>query len=469
MKADFAVVGVGVMGASLAQNLERNGCTVALYNRTSQQVQQFVEGPGKGKRFVGTNSLPELAAALERPRRILLMVPAGAPVDDVITRLQPHLDRDDVVIDGGNSHWRDTERRFDAMAPTGIRFVGMGVSGGEEGALWGPSMMPGCDAASYAVIEPALVKIAARTASGPCVTHVGTRSAGHFVKTVHNGIEYGDMQLIAETYDLLRHGAGLGGAQLADLFGEWNRGELQSFLIEITAKIVAFPDDLGSGALLVDRIVDAAGQKGTGRWTSESALELGIAVPTLSAAVDARALSARRPLRHKLAGLYTSTGQRADDRLSQDAQDALYVAKILAYAQGFDLLRAADLDRSYGLRMDELARIWTGGCIIRAAVLDTLRAAYAAEPALEHLLLAPAIAALVRDRVPALRRTVAAAQERHVPVPAMSAALAYFDTLRRDRLPAALVQAQRDLFGAHTYQRTDRDGVFHTDWLHVKS
>ena len=469
MKADFAVVGIGVMGASLAQNLERNGCTVALYNRTPQPVEQLIQGPGKGKRFVAITSLPELAAALERPRRILLMVPAGAPVDDVIAALRPHLDRDDIVIDGGNSHWRDTERRFDALAPTGIRFVGMGVSGGEEGALWGPSMMPGCDAASYAVLEPVLSKIAARTASGPCVAHVGTRSAGHFVKTVHNGIEYGDMQLIAETYDLLRHGSGLGPAQLADLFSEWNTGELQSFLIEITAKIVAFPDDLGSDALLVDRIVDAAGQKGTGRWTSESALELGIAVPTLSAAVDARALSARRPLRHKLAGLYTSTGQRPDDRLSRDAQDALYVAKILAYAQGFDLLRAADLDRSYGLRMDELARIWTGGCIIRAALLDTLRAAYVADPALEHLLLAPDIAALVRDRVPALRRTVAAAQERHVPVPAMSAALAYFDTLRRDRLPAALVQAQRDLFGAHTYQRTDRDGVFHTDWLHVKS
>ena len=464
MQADFAVVGVGVMGASLAQNLERNGCTVALFNRNPGPVEELLRGPGAGKRFISTSSLADLAAQMERPRRILLLVPAGAPVDDVLRQLGPHLQADDVVIDGGNSHWRDTERRFDSMDPTGVRFVGMGVSGGQDGALWGPSMMPGCDAQSYLTLEPALTKIAARTASGPCVTHVGRRSAGHFVKMVHNGIEYGDMQLIAEVYDLLRHGAGIEPQRLADVFAAWNAGELQSFLVEITARIVAFPDDLGTGALLVDRIQDAAGQKGTGRWTSESGLELGVAIPTLTAAVEARALSARRDLRQRLAAVYGGPVRRGDDALIAIARDALYVAKILAYAQGFDLLAAADREHRYGLQMSELARIWKGGCIIRAALLDTLRAAYVENPDLEHLLLAPAIAAQVRERAGALRAAVGAAQERGIAVPALAAALAYFDGMRRDRLPAALLQAQRDFFGAHTYQRTDREGTFHTHW-----
>ena len=354
MKADFAVVGTGVMGASLAQNLERNGCTVALYNRDASVVDRFMAGPGAGKRFVSTRSLAELAGVMERPRRILLLVPAGAPVDDVLQGLGTHLQTDDVVIDGGNSHWRDTERRFDALEPTGIRFIGMGVSGGQEGALWGPSLMPGCDARSYEIVERVLADIAARSDSGPCVTWVGRRSAGHFVKMVHNGIEYGDMQLIAEVYDLLRHGAGLEPERLAELFAEWNTGELQSFLIEITAQIVVFPDDRGAGGLLLDRIQDAAGQKGTGRWTSEAGLEMGIPVPTLTAAVEARALSSRLALRRELSRTYGAPRTARDDSLPRTVRDALYIAKILTYAQGFDLLRTADHEHGYGLRSSEL-------------------------------------------------------------------------------------------------------------------
>jgi 6-phosphogluconate dehydrogenase len=461
-KADFGVVGVGVMGAAIAQNLERNGSTVALYNDKPAPVEALLSGPGAGRHFVPAATPAEFAAHLAPPRRILILVPAGPPVDAVLAALAPHLAPGDIVIDGGNSHWRDTERRIDAAAP--VRFVGMGVSGGEEGALNGPSLMPGCDEPTYAALAPVLERIAARTASGPCVTRVGARSAGHYVKMVHNGIEYGDMQLIAEVYDLLRYGAGFEPARLAALFEAWNGAELQSFLIEITARILRFPDDRGSGRPLVDCILDVAEQKGTGRWTSEAALELGVPVPTLTAAVEARSLSGRRELRLQLANAYGGATQRADPALPEQARAALYAAKILTYAQGFDLLRRADREHGYGLRLDELARIWTGGCIIRAALLDTLRAAWKQHPELEHLLQAPAIAAALGERTAALRTTVAAAIARGIPVPALSASLAYFDALRRDRLPAALVQAQRDLFGAHTYRRTDRDGSFHTDW-----
>jgi len=460
--ADFGVVGIGVMGAALAQNLERNGCSVALYNDRRERIDSFMHAHGTGRRFVATTDIAAFAAALAPPRRILVMVPAGAAVDSVFAGLRPHLQPGDIVIDGGNSHWRDTERRVDAAGE--VRFVGMGVSGGEDGALHGPSLMPGCDAATYAVLEPILERIAARTASGPCVTRVGARSAGHFVKMVHNGIEYGDMQLIAEIYDLLRFGAGLDTARLAALFATWNEGELQSFLIEITARILRVGDDRGGTGALVDRILDVAEQKGTGRWTSEAALEWGVPIPALVAAVEARQMSGRRELRHSLAAVYGGATTAAAADLERHAHDALYAAKILAYAQGFDLLRRADVERGYGLRLDELARIWTGGCIIRARLLDTLRAAWQAHPHLEHLLLAPEIVTALRPRVPALRAALQAAHARGIPVPALSASLAYFDSLRRDRLPAALIQAQRDLFGAHTYKRVDAGGDFHSDW-----
>ena len=462
MAADFGVVGIGVMGAALAQNLERHGSTVALYNDKPEPVAALMRGPGAGRRFVAAEDPAAFAAALLPPRRILVLVPAGAAVDAVLESLRPHLERGDIFIDGGNSHWRDTERRIDAAGD--LRFVGMGVSGGEDGALNGPSLMPGCDAATYAELEPVLTRIAAHTASGPCVTRVGERSAGHFVKMVHNGIEYGDMQLIAEIYDLLRFGAGFDAEHLADLFAAWNRGELQSFLIEITAAILRVHDDRGGGGLLVDRVLDVAEQKGTGRWTSEAALEWGVPVPTLAAAVAARSLSARRELRTQLARVYGGAAVAPQPELAETARAALYAAKIVAYAQGFDLLRRADAERGFGLRLDELARIWTGGCIIRARLLDTLRAAWQSQPDLEHLFCAADIAAALGERVPALRATVNAAQARGIPVPALSSALAYFDSLRRERLPAALVQAQRDSFGAHTYRRIDASGDFHSEW-----
>jgi 6-phosphogluconate dehydrogenase len=462
MQADFGVVGIGVMGAALAQNLERNGSTVALYNDKPAAVTALLAGPGAGRRFVGAADPAAFAAAIAPPRRILILVPAGAAVDAVLAALRAHLEPGDIVIDGGNSHWRDTERRIAAAGD--LRFVGMGISGGAEGALHGPSLMPGCDPATYAQLEPVLTRIAARSSSGPCVTRVGDGAAGHFVKMVHNGIEYGDMQLIAEIYDLLRFGAGFTAGAVAELFAAWNRVELQSYLIEITAAILRARDDRGGDALLVDRILDVAEQKGTGRWTSEAALAWGVPVPTLAAAVDARALSARPGLRAQLARSYGAATAASHAGLAEAARSALYAAKIIAYAQGFDLLRRADRECGFGLRPDELARIWTAGCIIRARLLDVLRAAWQAQPDLEHLLGAPDIAALLQARLPALRTTVAAAQDRGIPVPAMASALAYFDSLRRARLPASLVQAQRDYFGAHTYRRIDVDGVFHSDW-----
>ena len=465
MKADLGIVGLGTMGANLALNCIEHGITVAGTNRDSRRI-EFVQRAAVGLgTFVPAATIPQLASALAPPRRILMMVPAGAPVDDVIHDLQAHLAPGDIVVDGGNSHFRDTERRIAALEPTGIHFVGMGVSGGEDGARHGPSLMPGGDAAAYARLEPIWTAIAAKTESGPCVTHVGRGGAGHFVKMVHNGIEYADMQLIAEAYDLLRHGLGLAPEDIAKHFEAWNQGELQSFLIEITAAIVRFPDDRGAGGVLLDHILDEAAQKGTGRWTTEAALALGVPVPTMTAAVDARLLSSRRPFRDAVGAVYGGHVTPRGDHLRVAAvRAALYAAKIASYAQGFDLLHTASTEYGFGLRLDELARIWKGGCIIRAAFLDDVRRAYGASPDLPSLLVDPRLAAAVGERLEAWRLVVREAVAIGIPVPGLSASLACFDALRRDSLPANLIQAQRDFFGAHTYARRDRAGTFHTEW-----
>ena len=467
--ADLAVVGLGVMGANLARNFHSRGLTVAVFNRNPEVAKAFHAAHGD-ERFVACSNYGQLAAALRRPRKIVLMITAGAPVDTVVEDLLPLLDEDDVIIDGGNSHWPDTERRHERLAPTGVRFVGMGVSGGEEGALRGPSMMPGGDRASWEELRPLLEQAAARSDSGPCVTWCGHRSAGHAVKMVHNGIEYGDMQLIAEVWGLLRDGLGLRSEQLRETFERWNEGRLESFLIDITARIVAAvdPEDPAGQRVLVDAILDVAGQKGTGRWTVSDAVEAGVPVGTIAAAVDARALSARREDRRRAAAAFP---ERAGALVGlhgvtvEQLEAALYAAKLMSYAQGFDLLRTASRDREYETDLAEVARIWKAGCIIRARFLDRVLAAYRADPGLPLLCLDPGFAEELRNALPAWRTVVAAATASGHAVPALSASLGWFDTMRQGRGTAALIQAQRDFFGAHTYRRVDAPEVaVHTEW-----
>ncbi len=477
MPEQIGVIGLAVMGENLVLNLTDHGVSVAVYNRTAERTRQFMEWAGRGRPIHAAFSLGELAGQLERPRRVLLMVKAGAPVDAVLEELVPHLEPGDIVIDGGNSHFPDTERRGERLAAKGLQYVGMGVSGGEEGARHGPSLMPGGPLPAYEQLEPVLKEIVARTDTGPCVTYVGGRGAGHFVKMVHNGIEYGDMQLIAEAYDLLRRGVGLSPARLAEVFDAWNQGELRSFLIEITGRIVAFPDDQGTGDVLLDRIDDRAGQKGTGKWTTQAALDLDVPVPAITAAVDARLLSARKDERLKAAAVYgesagaarttAATRQVSEKAVIDDVRQALYAAKVCSYAQGFALLAVASREYEYGLDLAEIARIWKGGCIIRAVFLDRIRSAFLHNSQLPNLLLDPQFAREIGERVDAWRRTVALGEQSGIPVPALATSLAYFDGYRSPRLPAYLLQAQRDYFGAHTYQRTDRPGVFHTNWTQM--
>ncbi|MFQ3670957.1 MAG: NADP-dependent phosphogluconate dehydrogenase [Verrucomicrobiia bacterium] len=466
-KQSFGVIGLAVMGENIALNIERNGFPIAVYNRTFSVTERFLTQRAAGKNVVGAATLPEFVAALERPRRILIMVKAGAPVDAVMNELKPLLDPGDIVIDGGNSHYPDTERRAQAWEPTGLKFFGMGVSGGEEGALWGPSLMPGGDRQAYEDLKPILTKIAAQTEDGPCVTYVGNRSAGHFVKMVHNGIEYGDMQLIAETYALLKHLGGFSNAELQTIFSDWNSGELASFLIEITAKVIHFKDDLGTQADLIDLILDQAGQKGTGKWTTAAALDLGVAIPTITAAVDARLISARKAERVAAETIYgRPTPQKITDPKTfvDQVRAALYLSKICSYAQGMSLILESDSAFSYDLNLPEIARIWKAGCIIRAQFLDRITQAFRADPKLPNLLMAPSFQKEMAQRVSALREVVALAARSGIALPAMSASLAYFDAYTTARGPANLIQAQRDFFGAHTYQRIDREGTFHTDW-----
>jgi 6-phosphogluconate dehydrogenase len=466
--AQFAMIGMGVMGRNLALNVLDRGFRVAVYDRHAEQLDRAVQE--SGGRLRGCTTLAELAEALERPRRIMLMIPAGRPVDEVLEQLAPLLGRDDIVIDGGNSHYTDTQRREKECASRGSRFFGVGVSGGEEGARHGPSLMPGGDRQAYRHIEPVFLAIAARTDSGPCVTHCGPDGAGHFVKMVHNGIEYADMQLIAEAYDILGRVGGLEPPALADVFAQWNAGPLESFLVDITARVFTVRDER-TGGWLVEQILDRAGQKGTGRWTASAALELGVPVPTIAQAIDARVLSAMQQERVAASAILHGPDAPAyrgpREQLVGQVHDALYAAKIVAYAQGLHLLGAASREYAWGLELRELARIWKGGCIIRARLLDAIREAYERRPDLPNLLLDEAFSEAVSQRQKGWRETTALAARHGIPVGGMASALAYYDSYRSARLPQNLTQAQRDAFGSHTYQRRDDpDGPFvHSVWL----
>ncbi len=466
-KAAIGVIGLGVMGHNLALNMERNGFAVAGYDLDAAKTKGFLEGKAKGKRIVGVDSPAALMAVLEKPRRILMMVPAGAAVDSAIAHLKPHLEAGDILIDGGNSFFLDTERRSTELAKEGFNFVGMGVSGGEEGALWGPALMPGGQVEAWEALKPILRAIAARAEDGePCAAHMGPRGAGHYVKMVHNGIEYGDMQLIAEVYDLLHRGLGLSAAELHEIFAEWNTGELKAYLIEITADIFAQKDDL-TDQPLVEMILDEAQQKGTGKWASQNSLDIGAPIPTINAAVESRIVSALKSQRVQASKVLRGPEIRFDgDRkeLIEAARAALYASKITSYAQGMGLLRLASDEYKYDLDLGAVAQIWRAGCIIRASLLNDIANAYRRNPALVNLLLDDAFREAVESRQAAWRKVVQTAVGMGIPVLAISASLAYFDAYRSERLPANLTQAQRDYFGAHTYRRTDREGVFHTEW-----
>jgi 6-phosphogluconate dehydrogenase len=464
-KADLGLIGLAVMGQNLALNMERNGYAVAVFNRTTETTRSFVAAH-RGERLIGCLTLSEMVEALDRPRRILLMVKAGAPVDAVIEQLAPLLDAGDVIIDGGNSYFTDTERRALALQSAGLRFIGAGISGGEEGALHGPSIMPGGEPEAYASVREVFEAIAAKVKGEPCVTYLGPRGAGHYVKMVHNGIEYGDMQLIAEAYDVLRRGLRLAAPELQAIFAEWNRDELESYLVEITADIFGQADE-PTGLPLVDLILDEAQQKGTGKWTSQNALDLGVPIPTINAAVESRILSGYRAERLAASRILQGPpeafeGDRA--RLIENVRDALYMAKICSYAQGMSLLRSASHEYGYELRIGEIAAIWRGGCIIRARFLDRITDAFRQDPELPNLLLDASFRDEVQRRQAALRSVVCTAAKMGIPCLAFSSALGYYDAYRAERLPANLTQAQRDYFGAHTYRRIDRDGVFHTEW-----
>jgi 6-phosphogluconate dehydrogenase len=467
--ADIGLIGLAVMGENLVLNMESHGFTVAVYNRTHARVQEFVAGRAKGKRIVGCLSVKELVTALKRPRKVMIMVKAGSAVDQVIEEVAPLLDKGDILIDGGNTHYPDTTRRTRSLAARGLLFIGTGVSGGEEGALKGPSIMPGGDPAAWLHVKPIFQAIAAKAPDGsPCCDWVGAEGAGHYVKMVHNGIEYGDMQLICESYDLLRRLGGLGADALHDVFARWNKGPLDSYLIEITRDIFGYKDP-ETGKPLVDLILDAAGQKGTGKWMVGSATDLGVPLTLITEAVFARCLSAQKEERVAAAGiLHFEAGERATpgETFLGDVEMALYASKVTSYAQGFALLRAMAQESKWTINNGAVALMWRGGCIIRSAFLGKIKEAFDRNPQLTNLLVDPYFAAELERAEPGWRRAVGMGIAQGVPLPAMSAALAYFDGYRCNRLPANLLQAQRDYFGAHTYERVDRPRgqFFHTNW-----
>lgn len=471
MAQSFGLIGLAVMGENLALNIERNGFPITVYNRTSAKTDEFMTTRAQGKNVEAAYTLEEFVQSLERPRKILIMVKAGAPVDYVIKDLKPLLEEGDMIIDGGNSLYTDTERRTQELESTGLRYIGMGVSGGEEGALYGPSLMPGGTKEAYDAIEPIVTKIAAQVDDGPCVTFIGPGGAGHYVKMVHNGIEYGDMQLIAEAYDMLKGALGLNHEQLHEVFAQWDTTEeLDSFLIEITANIFKKMDD-ETGLPLVDVILDAAGQKGTGKWTVETALDLGIAIPTIVAAVNARIMSSIKEERVAASKELTGPSGKYEGDTKEfinKVRDALYCSKICSYAQGMALIGKASKELfNSQIDLGECARIWKGGCIIRAGFLGKIKKAFDENPNLPNLLLAPEFKQTILDRQDAWREVIMTAAKLGIPVPAFSASLDYFDSYRRDRLPQNLTQSQRDYFGAHTYERTDkpRGEFFHAEWF----
>jgi 6-phosphogluconate dehydrogenase len=471
-KQQIGVVGMAVMGKNLALNIESRGYSVALYNRTGSKTEEVVHD-NPDKNLKGTYSVEEFVDSIEKPRRIVLMVQAGRGTDATIQSLLPHLDQGDVLIDGGNTFFQDTIRRSNELADSGINFIGTGVSGGEEGALKGPSIMPGGQKEAYELVAPILEKISAKAEDGsPCVTYIGPDGAGHYVKMVHNGIEYGDMQLIAESYDLMQNILGLSVDEMAEIFAEWNTGELDSFLIEITADILTRKDDLGTGKPIVDVILDAAGNKGTGKWTSQSALDLGVPLPLITESVFARYISAYKEERVQASNVlpkpaaYQFEGDKKE--FVEKIRQALYFSKIMSYAQGFAQLRSASKEYNWELPFGEIAKIWREGCIIRAQFLQKITDAYDKEADLENLLLDDYFKDITANYQQAVREVVALAVQAGVPVPTFSSAISYFDSYRSDRLPANLIQAQRDYFGAHTYERTDREGIFHYSWYDEK-
>ncbi len=470
-RATIGLTGLAVMGRNLARNIARQGHTIAVHNRTTEKMTSLVEEFGDEGDFVPTESLEEFVAAIERPRAIIVMVKAGAPTDAVIDQLVPLLDEDDILVDAGNAHVDDTRRRQRALAESDLHFVGMGVSGGEEGALNGPSIMPGGSEHAWERLQPVLESIAAVVDGTPCTTHVGPDAAGHFVKMVHNGIEYADMQLIAESYDLLRTLVGLEPREIADIFREWNGGDLESFLIEITADVLAHTD-AATDQPFIDVVRDAAEQKGTGRWTVQSALDLGVPVTGIAEATFARSLSGHTEQRSAAAATFGSEVHDVEidrDTFVDKVRAALYASKVVAYAQGFDQIKAGSEENDWDVDLGQMATIWRGGCIIRAQFLNRIVEAYDTDADLPSLLVDPYFADAVSEGLEAWRDVVATAARAGVPTPAFGSSLSYFDALRRDRLPAALIQGLRDNFGAHTYERTDRPGTFHTLWAGDRS
>ncbi|MGW5322692.1 NADP-dependent phosphogluconate dehydrogenase [Rhodococcus pyridinivorans] len=465
-QAQIGVTGLAVMGSNIARNFARHGYTVALHNRSIAKTDALLAEHGSDGTFVRTETIDEFVAALEKPRRVLIMVKAGDATDAVINELADAMEPGDIIIDGGNALYTDTIRREAALRARGLHFVGAGISGGEEGALNGPSIMPGGPAESYDALGPLLETIAAQVDGTPCCTHIGPDGAGHFVKMVHNGIEYADMQLIGEAYHLLRDALGYDAGQIADVFADWNTGTLESYLIEITAEVLR-QTDAATGKPLVDVIVDAAEQKGTGRWTVKAALDLGVPVTGIAEAVFARALSGSRDQRAAARGLAAGNlGAAPTDaaQFTEDIRAALYASKIVAYAQGFDQIAAGSAEYGWNVDRAALATIWRGGCIIRAQFLNRIKEAYDADQALPSLILAPYFRDAIEIGIDSWRRVVVTATQLGIPVPAFASSLSYYDGLRADRLPAALTQGQRDFFGAHTYERTDRPGKFHTLW-----
>ena len=462
-KAHFGLIGLGVMGENLVLNAERNGFSSVVYNRTYAKTEEFLAGRGAGKRIIGATSLEDFIAKLERPRRILMMIKAGDPIDAMIQQLSPLLEEGDLLIDGGNSLYTDTERRVAELESRSFGYIGMGVSGGAKGALEGPSMMPGGTRAAYDAIESLVCKMAAQVDDGPCVTYIGPGGAGHFVKTVHNGIEYGVEQILAEAYDLMKRCSGMDGDAMAAMLAQWNgTEELSSFLVEIT-EICLRTKDPADGGDLVEKIVDAAGQKGTGLWTVESALQMGVPVPTIYAALNARVLSSMRAERLAADGLVPAP---AVQPVAIDAlMDACVLASIGSYAQGMALLQEASKLHSYALDMAAIAQIWKGGCIIRARLLQRIQNAYTAQASLPNLMVDPWFLEQIRRRLPGLRQVVATAAHAGVPVPCLGSSLDYIDSYFTGRLPQNLVQAMRDCFGSHTYERVDQPGSFHTEWM----
>ncbi|OCA82054.1 NADP-dependent phosphogluconate dehydrogenase [Pseudobacillus wudalianchiensis] len=467
-KQQVGVIGLAVMGKNLALNIESRGYSVAVYNRSPEKTEEFLKTEAAGKKFIGAYTVEEFVNSLEKPRKILLMVKAGTPTDATIDSLKPYLEKGDILIDGGNTFFQDTIRRNKELESTGIHFIGTGVSGGEEGALRGPSIMPGGQREAFELMQPILEAISAKVEGDPCCTYIGPDGAGHYVKMVHNGIEYGDMQLISEAYFIMKNVLGLQAQELHEVFAEWNKGELDSYLIEITADIFTKVDN-ETGEPLVDVILDKAGQKGTGKWTSQSALDLGVPLPIITESVFARFISAMKEERVKASKLLHGPERKKfsgnKEAVVEAVRKALYMSKICSYAQGFAQMRAASEEYNWNLNYGNIAMIFRGGCIIRAQFLQKIKEAYDREPGLANLLLDKYFKEIVESYQSSLREVLVLAIKQGIPVPSFASALAYYDSYRTESLPANLLQAQRDYFGAHTYERKDKEGTFHTEWV----